>query len=133
MTKSQEKSKMHIINLKDIKPIALAGGQWWDLVIPSITSNEHIAVCLAKYEPDIWLYKHYHNVEECYFLLQGELLVELDGETKKVPEKSVVYIPSGVRHRFKCCSSSPATILCMIADKDWIYDGPNANSFKLKD
>lgn len=130
MNENQERPHMRVIRLDDIKPVEHAGGLWWDLVVPKIASSEHLAICLAKYEPNVWLYRHYHTAEECYFVLQGKLLVELDGELKDAPEMTAVYIPSGVKHRFKCCGNDPATVLVMIADKDWIYEGPHTNSFK---
>ena len=120
-----------VVKSEDLEPVELAGGMWKDFIVPNITSNEHVAICTVEMRPGRWLYTHYHTVEECYFILKGKLLVELDGETKEVPEGSAVYIPPGVKHRFRCYDNNPTTVLVVIADKNWLYEGPYINSYKV--
>ena len=56
--------------------------------------------------------RHYHKVsEEFYFLLEGEGVMELDGETRVMQPGDAVVIPAGAGHqiaatsdlRFLCC------------------------------
>jgi len=130
---SETQKKPCVVKFDGIETVELAGGLWWDLIVPKTVFNEHIAICMVKFEPGRWLYRHCHTVEECYFVMKGKLLVELDEEVKEVPEKSAVYIPPGVNHRFKCSSDYPVTVLVVLADKDWLYEGPYINSRKLDD
>ena len=60
--------------------------------------------------------RHYHKVsEEFYFLLEGEGVMELDGETRVVQSGDAVVIPAGAWHqitatsdlRFLCCCAPP--------------------------
>lgn len=56
--------------------------------------------------------RHYHKAsEEFYFLLEGQALMEIDGETRDVGPGDGILIPPGARHqitartplRFLCC------------------------------
>ena len=60
--------------------------------------------------------RHYHRVsEEFYFLLEGEGVMELDGETRVMQSGDAVVIPAGAWHqitatsdlRFLCCCAPP--------------------------
>lgn len=56
--------------------------------------------------------RHYHKrSEEIYFMLEGEAMMEIDGETQIVTSGDAILIPSGAWHqisattdiRFLCC------------------------------
>lgn len=58
--------------------------------------------------------RHYHKLsEEIYFILEGEAMMEIDGEEQKVSSGDAVLIPAGAWHqisaltqlRFLCCCS----------------------------
>ena len=60
--------------------------------------------------------RHFHKVsEEFYFLLEGEGVMELDGETRVMQSGDAVVIPAGAWHqitatsdlRFLCCCAPP--------------------------
>ena len=60
--------------------------------------------------------RHYHRVsEEFYFLLEGEGLMDLDGEVREVVPGDAILIPAGCWHqmsatkdlRFLCCCAPP--------------------------
>jgi len=60
--------------------------------------------------------RHYHKLcEEFYFLLEGNALMEIDGETHDVAPGDAILIPPGARHqitaksnlRFLCCCAPP--------------------------
>ncbi|HEY5792732.1 MAG TPA: cupin domain-containing protein [Chthoniobacterales bacterium] len=60
--------------------------------------------------------RHYHKIsEEFYFLLQGEGIMEIDGETRKVAPGDAILIPPGAWHQitaasdlqFLCCCAPP--------------------------
>ena len=41
-----------------------------------------------------------HSEDEVYVVLAGRGAIELDGDTEPIAAGSLVYVPSGVRHRF---------------------------------
>lgn len=60
--------------------------------------------------------RHYHKIsEELYFLLEGNALMEVDGETRAVGPGDAILIPAGAWHqitaeselRFLCCCAPP--------------------------
>jgi mannose-6-phosphate isomerase-like protein (cupin superfamily) len=61
--------------------------------------------------------RHYHKLsEEFYFILEGEGLVEIDGEASKIRSGDAILIPAKSWHqimaanaslRFLCCCSPP--------------------------
>ena len=60
--------------------------------------------------------RHYHRVsEEFYFILEGEGLMDLDGEVREVVPDDAILIPAGCWHqisatkdlRFLCCCAPP--------------------------
>jgi mannose-6-phosphate isomerase-like protein (cupin superfamily) len=60
--------------------------------------------------------RHYHKLsEEFYFILEGEGLMELDGESREVRQGDAILIPPNAWHqitakeplRFLCCCAPP--------------------------
>jgi mannose-6-phosphate isomerase-like protein (cupin superfamily) len=60
--------------------------------------------------------RHYHRLaEEFYFILEGDGLMEIDGETRPVVPGDAILIPAGAWHtiragralRFLCCCAPP--------------------------
>jgi mannose-6-phosphate isomerase-like protein (cupin superfamily) len=56
--------------------------------------------------------RHYHKLsEEIYFILEGQALMEIDGDTQRVGPNDAILIPPGAWHqitattdiRFLCC------------------------------
>lgn len=57
--------------------------------------------------------RHHHAVsEEMYYLLQGEALMEIDGEEKRVTAGDAILIPVGTRHQITNTGDGDLTFLC---------------------
>ncbi len=74
----------------------------------------------ASLEPGQATEAHHHRLsEEIYYLLEGEGLMDVDGEVRRVGPGDAVLIPPGARHqitndggatlRFLCCCAPPWT------------------------
>lgn len=58
---------------------------------------------------------HHRRSEELYFILEGEGVMEIDGEERSVRTGDGILIPAGARHRitatrrlrFLCCCAPP--------------------------
>jgi len=70
----------------------------------------------ASMKPGQATERHYHKIsEELYFLLEGNALMEVDGETRAVGPGDAILIPAGAWHqitaeselRFLCCCAPP--------------------------
>lgn len=63
---------------------------------------------------------HFHNCEESVVLIEGEAMLDIDGESHPLKAHDATYIPPGVPHRFRNLSATrPMKIL-------WIYGSPDA-------
>jgi len=69
------------------------------LVAPSTTGSELIDYRISTYAPMAYVERHVHNVQEqVYHILDGEGLMELDGEKRVVRKNDVIFIPPGCGH-----------------------------------
>jgi quercetin dioxygenase-like cupin family protein len=54
---------------------------------------------ISCYQPKAYVEKHVHKIQEqVYHVLEGEGLLELDGETRIIRKHDVVFVPPGVWH-----------------------------------
>jgi quercetin dioxygenase-like cupin family protein len=42
--------------------------------------------------------EHQHKFNESFYVIEGTLTVEINGQTRQVPAGSYVFIPGGMRH-----------------------------------
>jgi mannose-6-phosphate isomerase-like protein (cupin superfamily) len=71
---------------------------------------------LAEATVDIGQTTEYHlhkTSEEIYFIVEGEGLMEVEGEEKKVLKDQAVFIPPKKRHRISNVGSSQLRFLCL--------------------
>lgn len=63
---------------------------------------------------------HSHNCEESVVLLEGEAILDIDGQSHRLQPFDTTWIPPNVMHRFRNASAQqPMKIL-------WIYASPDA-------
>ena len=62
---------------------------------------------------------HHHTWDECYYVLEGEVLFALDGRQHVVKAGDFIYVPGGTSHGFKGASDVVARVL--------IFDAPAAS------
>jgi len=80
--------------------------------------NVEIAMCI--FSPGEIAVLHYHkNLEEIYFIIEGEALIELDGKWYPVKAEDCVAIPIGLRHRIKNGSNSKTLKFLSINSPEW--------------
>ena len=69
------------------------------LVRPETTGSRQIDYRISTYQPMAYVEAHAHKVQEqVYHVLEGEGLMEIDGERKLVRKHDVIFLPPGVRH-----------------------------------
>lgn len=71
------------------------------LVRPEVCGSTRIDHRISCYQPKAYVEVHAHKVQEqVYHVLEGEGLIEIDGERRVVRRHDVMYIPPGVKHAF---------------------------------
>ena len=69
------------------------------LVRPENSGSRLMDYRISSYQPMSFVEPHVHRVQEqIYHVLEGEGVMELDGERKVVRRDDVIFIPPGVRH-----------------------------------
>ena len=69
------------------------------LVNPGNAHTRHFDYRISSYQPKGYVAPHRHAVQEqIYHILEGEGLMELDGERGVVRRHDVIHIPPGVEH-----------------------------------
>jgi quercetin dioxygenase-like cupin family protein len=56
---------------------------------------------------------HRHDWDEAYYILDGDIDFEIDGEAVRSAKGDFNYLPRGTIHGFKGASSSPARVLIL--------------------
>lgn len=69
------------------------------LVTPETDRTRNFDFRISSYQPKGYVARHSHKVQEqIYYILQGEGLMELDGERTVVRKHEYIFIPPGVEH-----------------------------------
>ena len=97
------KPKTSIRNIVEILwkefPEHFGGALSKPLVDPEGVGARHIDHRISCYEPMAYVAPHKHKVQEqVYHVLEGEGLLEFDGQKRVVRKHDVIFIPPGVTH-----------------------------------
>lgn len=69
------------------------------LVTPQTASSRHLDFRISSYQPKGYVAPHAHKVQEqIYHVLDGEGLMEIDGERFVVRRHDCIHLPAGVTH-----------------------------------
>jgi mannose-6-phosphate isomerase-like protein (cupin superfamily) len=108
---------MIVLNVSSQKPFTTKDGSWIRSILdrtnaPVLNQSLAEASVPAGGATD----RHYHKLsEEFYFLLEGEGMIEINGEARPVTPGDAILIPPGAWHqitassalRFLCCCAPP--------------------------
>ena len=68
------------------------------LVAESTVGAKHITTSLVEMEPGGIQKPHHHETEQCYMILEGQGIMEVDGERAEVRGGDTIFIPSNSVH-----------------------------------
>jgi mannose-6-phosphate isomerase-like protein (cupin superfamily) len=69
------------------------------LVTPENSATKQFDYRISSYQPKAHVAPHRHKVQEqIYHVLEGEALMEIDGERRLVRQHDVIHIPPGTEH-----------------------------------
>jgi mannose-6-phosphate isomerase-like protein (cupin superfamily) len=69
------------------------------LVMPETAGSQDIDYRISMYQPMAYVKPHKHKVQEqVYHVLEGEGLMEIDGEQHVVRKHDFIFLPPGVEH-----------------------------------
>jgi mannose-6-phosphate isomerase-like protein (cupin superfamily) len=99
----QSKPRATIRNIAEVEwrqfPDHFGGALSKPLVKPETAGSRHIDYRISMYQPMAFVKLHKHKVQEqVYHVLEGEGLMEIDGERRVVRRHDVIFLPPGVEH-----------------------------------
>ncbi|RLM02561.1 cupin domain [Gibbsiella quercinecans] len=69
------------------------------LVRPEVAGSKHLDYRISVYQPRAYVVPHKHDQQEqIYHILDGEGLMEIEGERSVVRRDHVIFLPPGVEH-----------------------------------
>lgn len=71
-----------------------------------------LEVALSPLPPSVLLHAHY-DFAETYFVLEGEVLVEVGTERCRAGPRSAISLPVGITHSIVAAKGRPARCLCI--------------------
>ncbi len=76
------------------------GGAYSKLLVrPESCGSKNIDYRVSVYQPRAYVEVHSHRIQEqVYHVLDGEALMEIEGERTVVRKDDVIFIPPGVKH-----------------------------------
>jgi quercetin dioxygenase-like cupin family protein len=84
----------------------------WRLIFSaSRTATSAMSTGLAELAPDGVLPLHHHAPPECYHVLEGEGVAEVEGTAHALRPGVALYIPAGARHRTTNTGRVPLRVL----------------------
>ena len=86
---------------------------WSTLLSSNLTPTNSLTAGLATCKPGTFLAHHRHAQAEIYFIVEGEGIVTIDGEEKKVSKGDLVYIPGNAEHGVRSTGEEE--------DLKWLY------------
>jgi mannose-6-phosphate isomerase-like protein (cupin superfamily) len=92
------------------------------LVMPETLNSKHLDYRISMYQPMAYVAPHSHREQEqVYHILEGEGLMEIDGEARVVRRHDVIYLPPGVEHMI---ANTGLTDLVFIVATSPVTDDP---------
>jgi mannose-6-phosphate isomerase-like protein (cupin superfamily) len=95
--------KWFIRNIAEVKwrefPDHHGGALSKPLVMPETAGSKHIDYRISMYQPMAYVKLHRHKTQEqVYHVIEGEGLMEIDGEKRLVRKHDFIFLPPGVDH-----------------------------------
>ena len=73
----------------------------WMLISPQHSSTRSISIQVSEIPVGSAQTVHNHIPEQCYYIIKGNGLMIIEGETREVSKGDAVYIPSNSKHGIK--------------------------------
>ena len=107
-----EEYRPHVRALDEVAPDTRRGGDVRTLLSPKSVGCTTGFMGCATIAPGDWIAEHYHPFsEEFVFVVSGNLVAELDGESTEVPAQSGLFVPINCKHRLRNTGDEEAFIV----------------------
>ena len=89
----------------------------------------HTELAVGSLAPGGWLNRHFHSFEEALYVLDGELLLEIDGHHHRLVKGDFALMPVGTWHALANAGSEPNRFFRKLsADISVVIYGPSGSA-----
>ena len=107
-----EEYRPQVRAMDEVAPDTRRGGDVRTLLSPKSVGCTTGFMGCATIPAGDWIAEHYHPFsEEFVFVVSGNLVAELDGETIEVPAQSGLFVPINCKHRLRNTGDEDAFIV----------------------
>ena len=124
---AQARSRVVIRNVAEVPwqqfPNHFGGALSKPLVMPQTAGSRHLDYRISMYQPMAYVELHAHKVQEqIYHVLEGEGLMEIDGEKRLLRKHDVIYLPPGTMHAIQ--NSGLVDLVFLVVTSPVTDEGP---------
>ena len=115
-----------VLALKDLPTYERGGGARTTPLVTKSVGTSSFITGYTDFDAGTQIPFHSHNCEESVVLIEGDAMLDIDGQEYRIKPLDCTYIPPNVPHRFRNLSDSkPMKIL-------WIYASADATRTLLE-
>ena len=124
---AQARSRVVIRNVAEVPwqqfPNHFGGALSKPLVMPQTAGSRHLDYRISMYQPMAYVELHAHKVQEqIYHVLEGEGLMDIDGEKRLLRKHDVIYLPPGTLHAIQ--NSGLVDLVFLVVTSPVTDEGP---------
>jgi mannose-6-phosphate isomerase-like protein (cupin superfamily) len=124
---AQARSRVVIRNVAEVPwqqfPNHFGGALSKALVMPQTAGSRHLDYRISMYQPMAYVELHAHKVQEqIYHVLEGEALMDIDGEKRLLRKHDVIYLPPGTTHAIQ--NSGLVDLVFLVVTSPVTDEGP---------
>jgi mannose-6-phosphate isomerase-like protein (cupin superfamily) len=91
--------------------------------MPQTAGSRHLDYRISMYQPMAYVELHAHKVQEqIYHVLEGEALMDIDGEKRLLRKHDVIYLPPGTMHAIQ--NSGLVDLVFLVVTSPVTDEGP---------
>lgn len=111
--------KRYVVNVAEAVhgnlPVAGGGGTFRILIDQETSGAQHFSLLVNEMAPGYKGKEHSHEVEHCWYILQGKGIIRMGGEEYFIKPGDAVYAPIGMRHTVECTGDEPLRYVVVYA------------------
>ena len=89
----------------------------------------HTELAIGSLAPGGWLARHVHSFEEAFYVLAGEVAMEIDGTAHRLAKGDYCLFPVGIRHAFANAADKPLRFLSVNSPQRFPADASRRDTF----
>jgi mannose-6-phosphate isomerase-like protein (cupin superfamily) len=111
--------KRYVVNVKEAVtgklPVAGGGGIFRILIDEETSGAKHFSLLVNEMAPGYKGKEHSHDVEHCWYILQGKGIIRMEGKEYSIKPGDAVFAPIGMPHTVECTGDKPLKYVVVYA------------------